>query len=203
MLDVPRRRPASEPPGRSSWLPETSARLELIVGDLTTERTDVIVNPSNRDLSGGGLVDLAVRRAAGPELGRACRAAMRELQGRLLSPGEVRLTQGYALPARYVIHCVPETYEPGSDAPREHLAACYGESLRLCRIRAFASVSFPAIGIGAYGFPIHEAARLATAEVVEQLAAHGEPGLVRFVLYGPAMLEAYAEAARLALRNLA
>ncbi len=172
------------------------ATIELAVGDLTAETTDAIVSPSNRGLSGGGLVDLAVRRAAGPELIAACQAEIRKRRGGMLSPGQVVLTPGYRLPAAHVIHCVPPIYEADRSTAQKNLAACFTAALEMARVEGLGSISFPAVATGVYGYPVGEAARVSTATVVEQLAAFAAPRLVRFVLYGPAMLDEYVGAIR-------
>jgi O-acetyl-ADP-ribose deacetylase len=170
--------------------------LEIDTGDLTEETTDAIVNPSSRGLSGGGLVDLAVRRVAGPELIVACRAALMAVRGGLLSPGQAVITEGFRLPARFVIHCVPPIYEADHRAARAQLGTCYTEALALARQRGLSSVAFPAIGVGAYGYPVQEAARVSAAAVVTALRAHARPMRVRFVLFGPAIFDEYVSAVR-------
>ena len=171
------------------------AILEIDTGDLTAETTDVIVNPSSRGLSGGGLVDLSVRRVAGPELIAACRAALMAVRGGLLSPGQAVITAGYRLPARFVIHCVPPVYEADRHAARIHLSACYAQALALARLQGLSSISFPAIATGVYGYPVREAAEVALSTVVEQLQVHGGPPRVRFVLFGPTIFQEYVAAA--------
>jgi O-acetyl-ADP-ribose deacetylase (regulator of RNase III) len=175
---------------------DTRATLELVIGDLTAERTDAIVNPSSTTLSGGGLVDLAVRRVGGVELVSACRAAIGTVPGGQLTPGRVVLTRGFGLPARHVIHCVPPVYADGSSLAREQLADCHRGALRLARAHGLSSISFPAIATGIYGFPVREAAEVALDALATELRAHHAPSLVRLVLVGPGTLEAYLDAAR-------
>lgn len=112
----------------------------------------------------------------------------------MLSPGQVVLTPGYRLPAAHVIHCVPPIYEADRAAAQSNLAACFSAALELARLEGLRSVSFPAVATGVYGYPVGEAARVSTATVVEQLDSFAAPRLVRFVLYGPAMLDEYVGA---------
>jgi len=137
-----------------------------------------------------------VRRVAGPRLALACRATIDRRHGVSLSPGEVVLTPGFGLPARFVIHCVPPVYEADPAAAREQLAGCYRGALSLARTHGLASISFPAIATGAYGYPVGEAADVSIETVARELAQRGTPELVRFVLYGPVTLEQYLGAVR-------
>lgn len=137
-------------------LPE---RLEIVVADLTTLRVDAIVNAANESLLGGGGVDGAIHRAAGPGLLAECR----RLGG--CPTGEARLTGGHGLPARWVIHTVGPVWRGGGQGEDEALASCYRSSLALAREIGARRVAFPAISTGAYGFPKLRAARLALAEV--------------------------------------
>jgi len=174
-----RRRPAAAPD------------LEFLVGDLTREVSDAIVNPA-----GPGLVDLAIRRAAGPELLEAFHRGAVDLPGHRLSPGRAFATPGFDLPAAHVIHCGPPVYADDPVKAAEILAACHLESLRLARKLGFTSVSFPAIGTGVYRYPVRQAAEIAIRTVVAELAGHRAPLAVRFVLRDPAMRDLYFEAAR-------
>ena len=132
-------------------------RLELFQGDITTLAVDAIVNAANESLLGGGGVDGAIHRAAGPELLAECRT----LGG--CPTGEARITGGYRLPARRVIHTVGPVYS-GSDRDPELLAACYRNSLALAAAHALSSVAFPAISCGVYGYPVEAAGAVAAGE---------------------------------------
>jgi len=174
-------------PAEAAALPS----VELAIGDLTLEEGDAIVNPA-----GGGLVDLAVRRAAGPRLEKALGEGIAELVPPRLLPGKIVVTDGFALRAQHVLHCVPPTYADDPAQARAELEACHAEALSVARRLGFTSISFPAIGTGAYRFPMAEAAAIATRVVIEAVRQHSVPRLVRFVLYGPATLDVYADAAR-------
>jgi O-acetyl-ADP-ribose deacetylase (regulator of RNase III) len=161
--------------------------LELVEGDITQQDTEAIVNAANSSLLGGGGVDGAIHRAAGPELLEACRT----LGG--CPPGQARLTQGYRLKADYVIHGVGPIY---SGAPRdaELLAGVHRYALQLASENGIVSVAFPAISTGAYGYPMEEAAPVALGAVIDYLRGHPEIKLVRFVLFGERAYQAYAAA---------
>jgi O-acetyl-ADP-ribose deacetylase (regulator of RNase III) len=142
-----------------------SGRLEVLQGDITRLEVDAIVNAANASLLGGGGVDGAIHRAAGPGLLDECR----RLGG--ARPGEARLTGGHRLPARFVVHAVGPVWRGGGAGEDALLASCYRESLRLAREAGAASIAFPAISTGAYGFPIERATRLAIDEVARGLDA--------------------------------
>jgi O-acetyl-ADP-ribose deacetylase (regulator of RNase III) len=163
--------------------------VEFTIGDITCETTDAIVNPV-----GPGLVDLAIRRAAGPELVDAFHLASAALSDGPLARGQAVVTPGFNLPARHVIHCRPPVHADDPEQARKDLATCHREALRLARAHGLTSLSFPAIGTGIYRYPIAEAARIAVDAVTAELRAHAAPMLVRFVLWSPAALAAYASA---------
>jgi O-acetyl-ADP-ribose deacetylase (regulator of RNase III) len=163
------------------------ARLELTQGDIARQDTDAIVNAANNSLLGGGGVDGAIHRAAGPELLVECRT----LGG--CQTGDAKLTQGYRLKARYIIHTVGPIYR-GSPRDAELLASCYRRSLEIASAHHLHSLAFPSISTGAYGYPVEQAAPVALQAVVEYLQAHGDLELVRLVLYDRYTYQAYERA---------
>jgi O-acetyl-ADP-ribose deacetylase (regulator of RNase III) len=165
-------------------------RLEILGGDLTTLPVDAIVNAANPSLLGGGGVDGAIHRAAGPELLVACRA----LGG--ARPGEVKLTRGYRLPARHVIHAVGPIWRGGGAGERATLAACYRGALQLAVSTGLRSVAFPAISTGVYGYPVEEAARVAVGEVRDGLARWQELERVVLCCFSEESRQAHLRAAQ-------
>jgi O-acetyl-ADP-ribose deacetylase (regulator of RNase III) len=168
----------------------TTPFVELVFGDITSEHTDAIVNPA-----GPGLVDLAIRRLAGPGLLDAYHQGTRELPGAKLLPGHAFVTQGFGLKAAHIVHCGPPIYAENAVRARSDLASCHAEALRLARARAFSSISFPAIATGVYRYPLAEAADVAVTTVTEELREHGSPSLVRFVLFSEEAFQTYSKAA--------
>jgi O-acetyl-ADP-ribose deacetylase (regulator of RNase III) len=142
-----------------------NARLEVVVADITTLSVDAIVNAANTSLLGGGGVDGAIHRAAGPELVMECRM----LHG--CKTGGAKITKGYRLPARHVIHAIGPVWNGGGPAVDDALASCYACSIDLCQKHGLASVAFPAISTGIYRFPADRAARIAVSATVDALAA--------------------------------
>jgi len=142
-----------------------SARLEVIVADITSLSVDAIVNAANTSLLGGGGVDGAIHRAAGPELLAECRT----LRG--CATGDAKITRGYRLPARHVIHAVGPVWSGGKRGEDEARASCYARAIDLAQTHALASIAFPAISTGVYRFPADRAARIAVATTVDALAA--------------------------------
>lgn len=162
--------------------------IELVRGDITQQATDAIVNAANPSLLGGGGVDGAIHRAAGPKLLAECRT----LGG--CKTGDAKITKGYRLKARHVIHTVGPVYRrDGAQAP-ELLASAYRRSLEAASEHGLKSVAFPSISTGAYGYPLDEAAPIALRTVADFLKYHPEIDLVRFVLFDQNTLKAYEEA---------
>ncbi len=160
-------------------------RIRLESGDITRLSVDAIVNAANASLLGGGGVDGAIHRAAGPELLAECRM----IGG--CPPGEARLTRGYRLPAGHVIHTVGPVWRGGNSGERDILVSCYRSCLAIARDRRFGAIAFPAIATGIYGFPRDEAARIAVAAMRTHLAESEMPQRVIFVCFDEATLGAY------------
>jgi O-acetyl-ADP-ribose deacetylase (regulator of RNase III) len=159
--------------------------IEIVRGDITAQKVDAIVNAANRTLLGGGGVDGAIHRAAGPQLLDECRG----LGG--CATGEAKITRGYRLPAKYVIHTVGPVWNGGKRGEAELLASCYRSSLRLAREHGCDSVAFPAISCGVYGYPSEEAAAVSLRAVGDDLDQHGKPSLVRWVMFDAGAYEAW------------
>jgi len=150
--------------------------LELAVGDITVQDTEAVVNAANKALSPGGGVSGAIHRAAGPELWDECRT----LGG--CRTGEAKLSRGYNLKAKYVIHTLGPVYS-GSKSDPEDLRDCYKNSLLLASRNKIKSVSFPSISTGIFGYPVNEASRVALKTITNFLEEHPEIELVRMVLF--------------------
>jgi O-acetyl-ADP-ribose deacetylase (regulator of RNase III) len=163
--------------------------LELVTGDITQQTTDAIVNAANSSLLGGGGVDGAIHRAGGPAILEECRA-IRAKQGPLPA-GQAVITTGGKLPCRFVIHTVGPIWQGGGMREPETLASCYRESLRIAAERGLASVAFPSISTGAFGYPVDSAAERALTAVRDALPSAGPVRLVRFVLFSDRDYAAY------------
>jgi O-acetyl-ADP-ribose deacetylase (regulator of RNase III) len=154
-----------------------ASRIQIVVADITTLDVDIIVNAAKESLLGGGGVDGAIHRAAGPGLLEECRGVGR------CPTGSVRITGGHRLQARHVIHAVGPVFEGGGSREAELLASCYRESLRLAAESGLATIAFPCISTGVFGYPVEDACDVAVATVVEWLAMNPLPESVTFCCF--------------------
>jgi O-acetyl-ADP-ribose deacetylase (regulator of RNase III) len=164
--------------------------VELVQGDITTQRVDALVNAANASLLGGGGVDGAIHRAGGPAILEECRG----LGG--CAPGDARVTGAGRLPARWVIHAVGPVWRGGGAGEEELLAACHRRAVEMAGELGCGSIAFPAISTGAYGFPIARAAPIAIGAVREAAPAAPSLRLARFVLFSAEDLEVFSGALR-------
>lgn len=163
-------------------------RLDVIEADITTLSVDAIVNAANSSLLGGGGVDGAIHRAAGPELLAECRT----LGG--CETGQAKITKGYDLPARFVIHTVGPVWHGGGQGEAGLLASCYRKSIQLAAANDCSTIAFPAISTGVYGYPAEQAARIAVLEVAGALPDHPGIDCVTFCCFGSRSAELHRSA---------
>jgi O-acetyl-ADP-ribose deacetylase len=162
-------------------------KIKLVQGDITTMQVDAIVNAANKSLLGGGGVDGAIHRAAGPELMTECRG----LGG--CETGDAKITRGYGLNARHVIHTVGPVYRGGSHGEPKLLESCYRRCLEVAHENGLVSLAFPSISTGAYGYPIEDASKIALSTTLDQLGRFPEIQRVVFVLFSKSDLGVYEE----------
>lgn len=163
----------------------SSDKISVIKGDITLQKVDAIVNAANNSLLGGGGVDGAIHRAAGPGLLEECR----RMDG--CPTGEARITGGYNLPARYVIHTVGPVWHGGNDNEAESLAMCYRNCLEVALQHGIKTIAFPSISTGTYGFPIEPATRIAVREVNASLERNESIEKVVFVCFNQTVYSCY------------
>lgn len=160
-------------------------RFEIIEGDITTQKVDAIVNAANESLLGGGGVDGAIHRTAGPELLVECRS----LNGCAI--GEAKITKAYNLPSKHVIHTVGPIWRGGDNNEAKLLANCYRNSLNLATKHNLKSIAFPSISTGVYGYPIDLASKIALNEISNYLNKHQEIEKIRIVCFGKDDFQTY------------
>ncbi len=163
---------------------EISGRIVLVSGDIARVKCDAVVNAANHTLFGGGGVDGAIHRAAGPQLLEECRRIRATQLPDGLPTGEAIVTAGYNLPARFVIHTVGPVWRGGQRGEAELLANCYRNVLRMADEQKFDTIAIPAISTGAYGFPLETAAEIALSVICRHLTRNEFPRLVKCVLIG-------------------
>ncbi|MBN8726678.1 MAG: O-acetyl-ADP-ribose deacetylase [Xanthomonadales bacterium] len=168
--------------------------IEVVQADITTLAVDAIVNAANPSLLGGGGVDGAIHRAAGPELLAACRALPELRPGVRCPTGQARITPAFRLPAEAIVHTVGPVWHGGHHGEPELLAACYRNALRLAGEHELAEIAFPAISCGIYGYPPDAAARIAVRETLAWLVADAAPRWIGLCCFGTATTAAFRRA---------
>ena len=168
--------------------------VEVKLADITKLKVDAIVNAANERLLGGGGVDGAIHAAAGPELLSACRALAEVRPGVRCPTGDARLTSGFQLRARFVIHTVGPVWRGGDEGEPDLLASCYRAVLALCSEHGFRSLAIPAISCGVYGFPLRDAARIAVREIVRARDAGTPLEVISLVAFERQIFEVLEEA---------
>jgi O-acetyl-ADP-ribose deacetylase (regulator of RNase III) len=163
-------------------------RISIIEGDITKQNVEAIVNAANTTLLGGGGVDGAIHRAAGPKLLEECRT----LNG--CGTGEAKITKGYNLPSRWIIHTVGPVWNGGHSQEDELLRRCYSNSLSLAAQRRIRTIAFPSISTGVYGFPIERASRIALSSIMAHLSTFALPEKITIVCFSHADLIVYTSA---------
>lgn len=169
-------------------------RLDVVVADLTTLRVDALVNAANEALLGGGGVDGAIHRAAGPRLLEACRALPELRPGVRCPTGDARLTPGFDLHARFVVHAVGPVWSGGDAEEPRLLQGCYVAAVRLAEAAGARTLAFPSISTGAYGYPADQAARVAVRATTQALASHPGVARVTFCCFSEASAAAHRAA---------
>lgn len=165
-------------------------RIAVIQGDITQQRVDAIVNAANNSLLGGGGVDGAIHKAAGPQLLAECR----QLKG--CATGEAKITQGYKLPASWVIHTVGPVWQGGDRSEDELLASCYRNCLAIAEQYQLETIAFPAISTGVYGFPVERAARIAVTEIQAFLASNNSLKQIILVCFSQNAYDCFSKAVK-------
>lgn len=168
-------------------MPINDGYVELVQGDITREEVDVIVNAANNGLRGGGGVDGAIHRVAGPELAEACREIG------WCPTGEARITPGFQLPAKYVIHTVGPVWEGGNKNEHQLLENCYRSSVKLADYHGLQTISFCSISTGVYGYPVTRAAKIAVDTLRELAQQYPRIQRIRMVTFGEDTYRAYAD----------
>lgn len=176
-------------------------KIEVWQGDITTLAVDAIVNAANETLLGGGGVDCAIHRAAGPALLAECEQLPELRPGVRCPTGEVRATDAHALPARHVLHTVGPVWHDGQRDEPALLANCYWKSLQLAESLGVTSIAFPAISCGVYGYPLYQAAQIAVTETLAWQRSHAQPMRIVLVAFNTATAKAYQQALTAAGQN--